>query len=359
MIPHSGIAGTLDLGDSTTIHPPLKQEIGQRLALLALTSDYGVKGIEARGPVFQSAEFYRDSSAVVTFADAPFGLRAEGEIVGFELCGEDNVFYPAQARIIHGTSAVRLVSAQVPCPVTVRYCFRNWCRGNLYNTSGIPVAPFRTDPYGQIACRIYTVGDSNGEKHGGWVDQLKCMLPLAEIYNNSRSGRTIGFDNNGNPDLNALRGIESDMADADSLFDDKGCDVVVVCLGTNDAKAVFVDCQAEVVENFSKLLDRIADSRLVIRSKPLCIFVTPPPMDDGKAGTKYSGGNERLGKLMPGLMETARKRGWEVINVYNPLQAKFSSYSNDGVHMGADGQKAVARRIADIIAWKRYLRVPR
>lgn len=31
--------------------------------------------------------------------------------------------------------------------VAVRYCFRNWCRGNLYNNCGVPAAPFRTDDW--------------------------------------------------------------------------------------------------------------------------------------------------------------------------------------------------------------------
>ncbi|MBQ9892965.1 MAG: hypothetical protein IJM35_07420 [Bacteroidales bacterium] len=352
MIPHSGIAGTLDLGDSTNIHAPRKIEIGQRLALLALTQDYGVSGIEARGPVFQTAEFGSDGSVTVTFSDAPFGLRFQGLPSGFEICGEDRVFVPAEASIIHGRSAIRITSKKVPHPVAARYGFRNWCRGNLYNTSGIPVAPFRTDgdsPYEKLSCRIYTLGDSNGEKHDGWVDRLKIMLPGATIHNNSRSGRTIGFDNNGDRNLNALKTIDGDMADAGSFFGDPGCDVIIVCLGTNDAKAAFSDRQQEVAENFDRLLGHISDCDLVIRSKPVCIFVTPPPMDDRKAGTKYTGGNGRLASMIPHLKEIARKNGWEVIDIYHPLQSVFGLYSSDGVHMGPDGQQIVAQKIADLL----------
>lgn len=119
------------------------------------------------------------------------------------------------------------------------------------------------NPYKKKTWRIYAVSDSNGEKHDGWVDRLKTLLPRAAIHNNSRSGRTIGFDNNGDPGLNALHNIDSDLADADRHFGNGGCDAVVVCLGTNDVKAVFADRQPEVAENFDRLLERISRSRLV------------------------------------------------------------------------------------------------
>ena len=44
-----------------------------------------------------------------------------------------------------GTVVVR--SPQVPEPVAVRYCFRNWCRGTLFNSYGIPALPFRSDDW--------------------------------------------------------------------------------------------------------------------------------------------------------------------------------------------------------------------
>ena len=54
VIPHSGMVTTLDIGEFGTIHPSKKQEIGYRLAYLALVNDYGMKGITAKAPTFES-----------------------------------------------------------------------------------------------------------------------------------------------------------------------------------------------------------------------------------------------------------------------------------------------------------------
>ena len=69
-------------------------------------------------------------------------------VTGFELAGEDKVFHPAEARIDSTDPTVVFVnSKEVPDPVAIRYCFRNWCKGNLYSAHGMPVAPFRTDDW--------------------------------------------------------------------------------------------------------------------------------------------------------------------------------------------------------------------
>ena len=125
------------------------------------------------------------------------------------------------------------------------------------------------------------------------------------------------------------------------------CDAIVVCLGTNDTKAVFADRQHEVADNFTRLLETISRSGWVRRTSPRCIFVTPPPMNDAQAGPKYTGGNERLGRLIPELTAIARRYGWEVIDIYHPIQPFFKEYAPDGVHMTADGQRIVAQKILD------------
>jgi sialate O-acetylesterase len=150
LIPYSGVAETSDIGDYYTIHPPKKREIGIRLALLALTNDYGINGIEAKGPAFIKADYGQDGQVTVSFENAPFGFRAERELSGFEIAGEDKKFYQAKAMIVIGKSEVKVFCSEVPKPVAVRYAFRNWCYGNLYNTSGIPAAPFRTDSWDEI-----------------------------------------------------------------------------------------------------------------------------------------------------------------------------------------------------------------
>ena len=43
-----GLAVTMDIGDARDIHPLNKQEVGRRLALLALARTYGRKELEAQ-----------------------------------------------------------------------------------------------------------------------------------------------------------------------------------------------------------------------------------------------------------------------------------------------------------------------
>ena len=192
---------------------------------------------------------------------------------------------------------------------------------------------------------ILTIGDSNGESNAGWVEQLRVMLPNATIINNSKSGRTIGFDNLGQEDLNALRQIDTHLASAEKAIGKGRYDYIVVCLGTNDTKKEFAAREKEVIVNFDKLLSRIEGHKVARRAK--LIFVTPPPMGTRNIAEKYIGGNERLSRLVPAFRAIATRRGFEVIDVYHPLLGVFEDYAPDGVHMVAEGQKIIASRIAD------------
>ena len=60
------------------------------------------------------------------------------------LAGEDQVFHPAEARIVDGRIVVR--SAAVPAPKALRYAWGNDpADANLVNAEGLPASPFRTD----------------------------------------------------------------------------------------------------------------------------------------------------------------------------------------------------------------------
>ena len=149
LIPNSGMAGTADIGEDGTIHPCKKKQVGDRLAYLALSKTYGIKGIEAESPSFKSVRF-EEGKAIVTMNVGPMGLSPMGQdLTGFELAGEDKVFYPATG-VVKGRVNVIVSAPEVPNPVAVRYCFKNWAVGTLYNTYGIPALPFRSDDWEYI-----------------------------------------------------------------------------------------------------------------------------------------------------------------------------------------------------------------
>lgn len=148
IIPHSGMAVTCDVGEYGTIHPSNKEAVGHRLAYLALAHDYGQTAIAADAPTYKSMEV-NDGKVLVKFNVDGLGLSPMGaQISGFEIAGEDKVFHKAEARLdSKDRGAVVVWSKEVKDPVAVRYCFKNWCKGGLYNNFGIPAAPFRTDDW--------------------------------------------------------------------------------------------------------------------------------------------------------------------------------------------------------------------
>lgn len=145
VIPNSGMAILIDVGERDCIHPANKKVVGERLAYWALVKQYGFKGIECQSPEFNKLEV-KDNVAKISFANAPNGLTSFGkEITGFELAGIDGIFYPAHAKLNLPTAQIECVAAEVSNPTYVRYAYQDWVIGTLYSTSGLPVSSFRTD----------------------------------------------------------------------------------------------------------------------------------------------------------------------------------------------------------------------
>lgn len=146
IIPNSGMVVSMDAGNKYSIHPPDKTTIAKRLLYWALGDAYHWKGIAYQSPSFKSMQI-KDSVVTVSFLHAPLGLTSyDQKINGFELAGKDKIFYPAEAKI-KGRGKVILHSDEVPHPEAVRYLFKAWAVGNLYNIAGLPTAPFRTDDW--------------------------------------------------------------------------------------------------------------------------------------------------------------------------------------------------------------------
>jgi sialate O-acetylesterase len=143
LIPNSGIAITMDIGKERSIHPPEKKEVADRLLFNALNQTYGFKDVDNASPMYESHEI-ADGGIVLNFKNAEMGLYSFDELTGFEIAGDDRVFYPANAEIINRRQ-VFVKREAVPNPVAVRYAWRNWVKGTLYDTSLLPAPSFRTD----------------------------------------------------------------------------------------------------------------------------------------------------------------------------------------------------------------------
>jgi sialate O-acetylesterase len=147
LIPNSGIAITMDIGDGYCIHPPKKKEVADRLLFNALNQTYGYKTVDFAAPIFDSKEI-KDGGIVLKFKNAETGLYSYDELEGFEIAGEDRIFHPAHAKIVNRKD-VFAISTNVPNPVAVRYAWRNWIVGTLYDINLLPASSFRTDKWGE------------------------------------------------------------------------------------------------------------------------------------------------------------------------------------------------------------------
>lgn len=142
-VDNTGLAVTIDIGNPDDIHPRNKQDVGRRLALVALAEDYD-KDVDHSGPVFEDVEF-ENGKAHIEFDDAK-QLVVKGEkLEGFIIAGQDRNFVPAQARI-EGDKVV-VWADEVKEPASVRYGWANSPICNLFDESGLPAVPFRTDDW--------------------------------------------------------------------------------------------------------------------------------------------------------------------------------------------------------------------
>ncbi|WPO78231.1 sialate O-acetylesterase [Flavobacterium sp. KACC 22761] len=145
VIPNSGMVVTLDIGNEIFIHPWDKETVGKRLAYMALAKTYALKGFPYASPIYESVSF-AGNVATVQFSNTPNGFTSYGKpLSNFEIAGEDKIFHPAKAVITKGVLTVS--SQEVPNPVAVRYAFKDFVIGDLFNTEGFPASSFRTDDW--------------------------------------------------------------------------------------------------------------------------------------------------------------------------------------------------------------------
>lgn len=142
-LPATGMAVTYDIGDRTNVHPKNKQDVGDRLARIALARTYG-RDVVCAGPAVAGVKA-ADGALRVSFTEIGGGLVAKGGTPGgFEIAGADGKFVAAEARI--DGDAVVVSAPTVTAPVQVRYAWANWPeQANLYNPAGLPAAPFRVE----------------------------------------------------------------------------------------------------------------------------------------------------------------------------------------------------------------------
>ena len=103
-----------------------------------------------RGPILKemTVEGSTIKTVKLTFNNAANGLTSYGkELSCFEVAGANKRFFPAKAFIIRGE--VILLCPLVKEPIAVRYAFKDFIMGDLFNNEGLPASSFRTDKWEQ------------------------------------------------------------------------------------------------------------------------------------------------------------------------------------------------------------------
>jgi sialate O-acetylesterase len=143
-IPNTGMAVINDIGDLKDIHPANKQDVGRRLAWLALNRTYGHKDVICSGPVFNGFEV-RGQTLRLSFKETGAGLRSrDGQPLSwFEMIDADQGGFVKAKAEIEGTSTVVLSAPEVKKPVAVRFAWSMLAEPNLANSAGLPASAFR------------------------------------------------------------------------------------------------------------------------------------------------------------------------------------------------------------------------
>jgi sialate O-acetylesterase len=137
-VKNAAVSTTIDIGQANDIHPTNKQDVGRRLALIALEETYG-KQLVSRGPTLRSASF-DGPQVTLAFDYVGAGLEIRGDAQAFSVAGTDGKFAWAKARV-EGDRII-VSSPAVPAPVTVRYAFADNPPATLFNSDGLPAEPF-------------------------------------------------------------------------------------------------------------------------------------------------------------------------------------------------------------------------
>ena len=135
---HTGLAVLIDLGEFDNIHPTDKQTVGNRLYQQAMKVVYH-QPVQPDSP--RALLAYRRENAFMVQLDQCVRCTEENPAL-FELAGEDGVYRPAKAELCEAGRTLRLTCDATPYPEHARYAWVNYGKVDLFNESGLPLAPF-------------------------------------------------------------------------------------------------------------------------------------------------------------------------------------------------------------------------
>ncbi|MDR1683047.1 MAG: hypothetical protein LBS25_06635 [Candidatus Symbiothrix sp.] len=177
---------------NVVIHPTNKTPVGRRFATAALNLVYNPSG-EYTAPVFESFTI-QDDTIIAKFAHVGDGLKTVNgidEVRGFAICGEDNIYIGAKAKII-SSDEVAVWNERLKEPKQLTYAWATFnVTSNLANSVDISAAPFRSDrtttgvKYYNPQDWTYADGDIWAVSAGTGADEKVDFLPAWAATSNA------------------------------------------------------------------------------------------------------------------------------------------------------------------------------
>jgi sialate O-acetylesterase len=150
--PNTGMASAIDIGETNDIHPKNKQEVGKRMAALALKNTYKFPNNYTDYPQFDK-QIIEGNKVKIYLKNIDQGLKTKSgsnTIENFIVAGSDKKFYPAKANLDGNTIIIELPT-MVTNVMSVRYAWSNSPENlNVISSNGLPLLPFRTDNWPNI-----------------------------------------------------------------------------------------------------------------------------------------------------------------------------------------------------------------
>ena len=141
-IPNSGMAISMDYGDTTNVHPIQKKQVGDRLALLALKYTYG-KNVIANGPSPEKA-IQKGDQILISFSNAKqLSTANKKELTGFELITEKGIRIETKATILKDEVSILIPKGEKI--KSVLYAWKPYTTANMVNEANLPCSTFQMD----------------------------------------------------------------------------------------------------------------------------------------------------------------------------------------------------------------------
>ncbi|MEZ5943387.1 MAG: sialate O-acetylesterase [Planctomycetaceae bacterium] len=148
-LPHTGMAVTIDVGETKDIHPKDKQSVGARLAQWAVATVYsdGSTDLVPMGPIYESHEIDGDKIVVTMTYSGPGGLSyepVEPSLATAAIADADGKWHVAEI-VECDDETITFRAKDVKSPTALRYLWANDPTPSIRNSAGLPASPFRTD----------------------------------------------------------------------------------------------------------------------------------------------------------------------------------------------------------------------